>query len=174
MLNAVNVMIGGYRFECTDNIPQCWNRPVRRVCGKELCQNPKVGQNDDFGLQARRPACACLHLSATGRHRQAKSQEIHDLGEPGAGELVAAGDLGVVFEVAVFDAVLDVVGQGQEAGGSDEMLLGQGFLTAMLPLFLLSVLALEADGFDPSAHASDPTATSSGGKWGQLRMQHKV
>ena len=44
--------------------------------GPGLCQNPGGGfRMMDLNLQARRPACACTHLSATGRHRQAKSSE---------------------------------------------------------------------------------------------------
>lgn len=45
-----------------------------------------------------------------------QEQQVHHLGESGAGEAVGSGHVGVVAELASLDPGFDVVGQGQEPG----------------------------------------------------------
>ena len=55
-----------------------------------------------------------------------EEQEVHDLGDTGAGDVTAAGDFGEVFDLARVEQFLNVVGEGEEAGEGGMVPCGSG------------------------------------------------
>src|SRR5262249_10389316 len=81
-----------------------------------------------------------------------EEEEVHDLGQAGAGQAVVTRDVSVVLELAAPDAGLDGGGLGQEAGDAGGVRLAQAGLAAGAALGALLAAGAEADGLDALRH----------------------